>query len=200
MFFRKAGRQAAFLYHFLSPFQKRPLLSFYTLIPLFILVMFSLVGRLAADDEPLPDVDVPPTELEVGLDNDAENGETAPTSPRWQTVQQAKATHYAYLPMVVSPPTCSLNNEEQQIADFAIAHPEQGRAIMNCSSILSQVARAKAQDMAIRQFFSHVNPDGIGPNYLVKEAGYNLPAWYGSAMDSNNIDVLPYPALASSRR
>ncbi len=156
---------------------------FTLLITLILFTLFSSVQRSAADDDTaLPDVGEPPSELVTGSDNGAGSGETA--------VQQASSNHYIYLPFVTKPPTCALNDEEQQIADLAIVHPDQGRAIMNCSSILAQVAREKAQDLATRQFFSHVNPDGEGPNYLVTQAGYNLPAWYGSAMGSNNIESI----------
>jgi uncharacterized protein YkwD len=44
---------------------------------------------------------------------------------------------------------------------------------------LAKVARAKAQDMARRNFFAHVDPDGNGMNIKIAQAGYALPAdWY----------------------
>lgn len=43
---------------------------------------------------------------------------------------------------------------------------------------LAKVAEAKAMDMAKRNFFGHVNPDGFGMNYFINEAGYKLvPDW-----------------------
>ncbi len=183
MFFRFIGCRAAFLSDFPRLFQKRPLPFSYTLT--LFLTLFSLsisAQRSAADDVTLPDVGDPPVESEIGSEVDATARETA--------VKQTAATHFVYLPMVVNPPSCALNSQEQEIADLARAHPNQGRAVMNCSSILSQVARAKAQDMAMRQFFGHTNPDGEGPNHLVKEAGYRLPTWYNSSMDGNNIESI----------
>jgi uncharacterized protein YkwD len=71
-----------------------------------------------------------------------------------------------------------------------IAAPEQGRATLNCDPILAQVAREKAEDMAGRDYFAHTNPDGYAANYLVEQAGYNLPSFYHDEPDSNNIESL----------
>jgi uncharacterized protein YkwD len=44
--------------------------------------------------------------------------------------------------------------------------------------ILAGVAEKKALDMANRNYFAHVNPEGIGINYLINQAGYTLePEW-----------------------
>ena len=43
---------------------------------------------------------------------------------------------------------------------------------------LVRVAEAKAYDMAKRNYFNHVNPDGYGLNYYIRKSGYKLdPAW-----------------------
>lgn len=43
---------------------------------------------------------------------------------------------------------------------------------------LARVAEAKALDMATRNYFAHVDPDGYGINYYIHKAGYALqPAW-----------------------
>jgi len=183
MFFRYIRYQAAFLSDLLRLFQKRPFPFSYTLT--LFLAIFSLsisVQRsVANDDVTLPDVGDPPAETTIGSGVDVIR-ETA--------VEQTAATHFVYLPIVIKPPSCALNSQEQEIANLAMAHPSQGRVVMSCSSILAQVARAKAQDMAMRQFFGHTNPDGEGPNHLVKEAGYTLPTWYSAATDSNNIESI----------
>lgn len=98
--------------------------------------------------------------------------------------------HRVYLPIISRAPTCLLNAQEQQIAEYMRTHPEQQRASLTCDPILAQVARARAQDMADRAYFGHTNPDGFGPNYLVRQAGYPLPGWYGNAPDSNNIESI----------
>ena len=44
--------------------------------------------------------------------------------------------------------------------------------------ILATVAEKKAMDMANRNYFAHVNPEGIGINFLINKAGYTLePEW-----------------------
>ncbi|MEO6741280.1 MAG: CAP domain-containing protein [Chthoniobacteraceae bacterium] len=75
-----------------------------------------------------------------------------------------------------------LNAEEQQLAARLTGDRGQrrDRSRMHADPILTAVARARAEDMATRRYFSHVNPDGIGPNYLVRSAGYVLPSSWGS--------------------
>jgi uncharacterized protein YkwD len=87
-------------------------------------------------------------------------------------------------------PPCQLSAEEQQFFDLMKANPEQKRPTLVCNAILAQVARARAQDMADRNYFSHVNPDGYGPNYLVTAAGYTLPAFYSQSSNGNNIESI----------
>ena len=96
----------------------------------------------------------------------------------------------AYLPLVVREPSCSLNPEEEQIARFMIEHEEQQRSSLTCHPILARVARERAEDMARRRYFGHTNPDGFGPNYLVRQAGYVLPSYYETAPDANNIESI----------
>lgn len=40
--------------------------------------------------------------------------------------------------------------------------------------ILAKVAEQRALDMAKRNYFNHINPDGNGPNILIYKAGYDL--------------------------
>jgi len=43
---------------------------------------------------------------------------------------------------------------------------------------LTKVAEQKAQDMATRNYFGHVDPSGYGMNYFINKSGYRLdPAW-----------------------
>ncbi len=83
---------------------------------------------------------------------------------------------------------CPLNPQEQQLADLMRQHPEQKRSAFTCNAILARVARARAEDMAARRYFAHTNPDGFGPNYLVRQAGYVLPTWYGTGNTDNYIE------------
>lgn len=115
------------------------------------------------------------------------------------TTMPAAAAHEVYVPMVSTsevqgagqePVQCELNDHELAVAQLMEADSGQQRANPVCDPTLSQVARARARDMAMRDYFSHTNPDGKGPNQLVREAGYTLPDWYGSAPDSNNIESI----------
>jgi uncharacterized protein YkwD len=97
---------------------------------------------------------------------------------------------FAYLPVVIRSPTCQLNEYETRIAELMQTHPEQQRASLTCDPILAQVARERAVDMATRNYFDHTNPDGFGPNYLVRQAGYPLPSWYDTAPNANNVESI----------
>lgn len=102
-----------------------------------------------------------------------------------------------YLPMVSnaaaasSAAACSgLNAEELAMMAEFLNSSRQQRPKMRCNPTLSAVARARAQDMATRNYFGHVNPDGIGPDYLAESFGYNLPENYGVTRTSNHIESI----------
>jgi hypothetical protein len=97
---------------------------------------------------------------------------------------------FAFIPFAANPASCSLNAQEQAVASLAINHPDQGRKTMDCHPILAQVARERALDMGKRNYFSHTNPDGYGPNYLVRQAGYQLPSWWPSDPTANYIESI----------
>lgn len=82
------------------------------------------------------------------------------------------------------------NAQEIAIANYMRQDPNQQRPSLNWNSTLAQVARARALDMATRGYFGHVNPDGYGPNYLVQQAGYQLPSWYDQSPTANNIESI----------
>lgn len=83
-----------------------------------------------------------------------------------------------------------LSPEEAAIAGFMVNDPDQMRPAMQFDPILSQVARERAQDMAARNYFAHTNPDGFAANYLVWEAGYDLPAFWGNGVADNYIESI----------
>ena len=56
--------------------------------------------------------------------------------------------------------------------DLGYVEPRQE---LQWNDILARVAEEKALDMAEREYFSHVDPDGNGINILIKQAGYELP-------------------------
>ncbi len=130
-------------------------------------------------------------------------------------VAAAQASNPVYLPMVArapdptatptetptptptptptaTPNACQPAPEEQAIADRMHSHPEQAHAVLVCHPILERVARERALDMAVRGYESHVNPDGYGPNYLVRQAGYPLDPTYSTNDAANSIEVMFY--------
>jgi hypothetical protein len=92
--------------------------------------------------------------------------------------------------VVAGPLSAALNSQEQELANRVIGDAGQARAFVTIDATLSAVARAKAMDMAKREYFSHTDPDGHGANYLVRKAGYALPSNYSTANDGNNIESL----------
>jgi uncharacterized protein YkwD len=122
------------------------------------------------------------------------------TSATEAVAQSGSLTPRAYLPLVAQNPSCSLIPEEQQIARYMIQHPDQQRSSLTCHPILARVARERAEDMARRRYFAHTNPDGFGPNYLVRQAGYALPSYYGTEPDANNIESIAggYPTAEAT--
>lgn len=91
---------------------------------------------------------------------------------------------------VTASAACELNDWEKRVEELLITHPEQGRAKLTCNPILATVARARAEDMGRRAYFNHVNPDGQGPNYFVRQAGYALPDSYSQELNGNNIESI----------
>jgi len=85
-----------------------------------------------------------------------------------------------------------LNSEETAFALEFLTDSGQKRPLVNCNPTLSAVARARAKDMAVRAYFGHVNPDGIGPDKLVERAGYKFPEWYPVTNTSNHIESIAY--------
>ena len=50
------------------------------------------------------------------------------------------------------------------------------KTALHWNDTLAKVAEAKALDMAKRNYFDHVNPDGLGINYFIDQSGYKLNA------------------------
>jgi uncharacterized protein YkwD len=48
------------------------------------------------------------------------------------------------------------------------------KAPLRWNDTLARVAEAKALDMAKRNYFDHVDPDGLGINYFINQSGYTL--------------------------
>ncbi len=95
-----------------------------------------------------------------------------------------------YLPITFHHPPCLANAQAEEIAQKMKDDSEQQRTSLTCNTILAQVAQARAEDMAQRNYFSHTTPEGYGPNYLVRQQGYVLPSYYGTENNANNIESI----------
>lgn len=71
-----------------------------------------------------------------------------------------------------------------------INDPNQQRLTFVADEILMKVALEKALDMAQRNYYDHVSPEGIGANTLVRNEGYELPDNYDQNLSGNNIESL----------
>lgn len=80
--------------------------------------------------------------------------------------------------------------QEQAIATYMINNPDQGRPTMIFDPVIESVARAMAKDMAVRNYFGDVNPDGVAANSLLRQAGYQLPASWSTAPTTNNVSSI----------
>lgn len=83
-----------------------------------------------------------------------------------------------------------LNQDEMRLFNLVSRHAGQQRPTMRLDPILCKVARERARDIEMRSYFSHVNPQGVGPNRLVTRAGYVLPVTYSAEMSANNIESI----------
>ncbi len=118
---------------------------------------------------------------------------TASTSTAQVSILTASIDHIASIPLPnTSLPgaACGFTEREQALAAKLVYAPEQQRPRMRCNTTLMDVARQRAKDMAARDYFSHTTPDGLGPNHLVRKAGYALPARYSSRRSANNVESL----------
>ena len=61
----------------------------------------------------------------------------------------------------------------------------EARPALKWNEALIKAAQAKAEDMATRNYFSHVDPDGNGMNIKINAAGYKLlKEWYENPADN----------------
>ncbi len=82
------------------------------------------------------------------------------------------------------------SSQERELASFFRNDPKQQRSEMIYDRRIAQVARAKANDMAQRGYFAHVDPDGNGANFLISKTGYRLPANYLPPRSANYVESL----------
>jgi uncharacterized protein YkwD len=102
-------------------------------------------------------------------------------------------THTTFLPFVATRPSQPPTEEhpyESALLTAIIDSPLQERPVLRRNAILMAVAQRRVNDMIRRNYFSHTDPDGYGPNFHVRSAGFPLPAYYSRKPDANNIESL----------
>jgi hypothetical protein len=99
---------------------------------------------------------------------------------------------FAMLALMHSAPALAItpNAQEVDMGNRIATHSGQHRASMVYHPSLNLVARAKALDLARRDYFAHVDPDGYGPNYAIRLSDYQLPNFWGAKKDDNFVESL----------
>jgi uncharacterized protein YkwD len=64
------------------------------------------------------------------------------------------------------------------------------RPALTWNEMLAKVAEQKALDMAQRDYFGHVTPEGLGINIQIHEAGYKLPKEWIKDKDQNFFESI----------
>ena len=64
------------------------------------------------------------------------------------------------------------------------------RPPLRWSDVLATSAQRRADDMALRNYFGHVDPNGLGPNEIARRMGYVFPNWWPAAAGANNIESI----------
>ena len=95
--------------------------------------------------------------------------------------------------ITVNPPPIASDGgtaKEREMAGLIRGHPKQKRRTLLYNTRLTLVARARARDMARRNYFGHVDPDGYGPNWHLTRAGYRLPTEWTAFRNSNQVESI----------
>ena len=91
-------------------------------------------------------------------------------------------------PSIIPRPEININELETEIHNL-INNERQtnGISTLQYDSKLSDIARAHSQDMANRNYFDHVNPEGDDPTERAKKAGYPISKDLGGGVTSYGI-------------
>ena len=99
--------------------------------------------------------------------------QASPQTPKPVTAIQASSSITVYLPVIIR----SASFEEQLLNLINAERSSRSLATLSANSLLMQVAEAHSQDMVDRNFFSHINPDGLDPGDRLDQAGYHASTW-----------------------
>jgi len=86
------------------------------------------------------------------------------------------------------PDACELTPPERRMADLLL-QASRLRGTLRCRPELSRFASRRARDMARRGYFSHLTPERLGPNQLLRDQGYPLPAAYPGGL-ANTVESI----------
>jgi len=130
--------------------------------------IITITGNIAGtwDEEPIPNT----AEITAAEDYNISNNRSTATV----------GVLPVYLPIILKSSTGAGSPstfEDQLISLTNAERSSRGLGTLSKSSTLMQVAEAHSQDMVDRNFFSHTNPDGLGPGERLTNAGYNWTAW-----------------------
>lgn len=97
-----------------------------------------------------------------------------------------------FLPVIGNGPVIvpQADEPERELFAFMKEHPEQKRLMLTWHGTLAAVAYYRCREMATRDFFSHVDPEGKGPNFWAEYHDYKLPAHYLPSDDFNCIESI----------
>lgn len=84
-----------------------------------------------------------------------------------------------YLPIVGGPIAypCNAVPMAAALTDLILNHPDQQRIGAYCSSQVTAIAQMLADDMATREYYSHVTPESFGPNHWLFVIGCLPPSY-----------------------
>lgn len=83
---------------------------------------------------------------------------------------------------------CGNNKEARKLAQLIMQDDKQNRKSIRCNKLLTDIAVAKASKML--EFGLVVHNLGGSPNDRLMEAGYQLPKYYGSGFNSNQVEAI----------
>jgi uncharacterized protein YkwD len=61
---------------------------------------------------------------------------------------------------------------------------------LNWNDTLAKVAETKALDMATRNYYGHIDPDGYGINYFINKSGYKILAQWTNKKENNYFESI----------
>lgn len=95
------------------------------------------------------------------------------------------------LPFVGKGPTEPLVLDmEHEIFAWLKGHKDQQRPFLRWNQKLAAVARYRCEDLMARGYNAHIDPEGRGPNWWVRQYGYKLPSYYHDRDEANYVESL----------